>query len=448
MNIIIVGGGELGSIVAGQLISENHSVTVIEKLEKQAKYLNESIDALIINGDGNNVRFLKQANIERADLFLALSNNDNVNIISCGLVKKLSKATTIAKVENYSHYFPSSPNFPEDFGIDKTVATKQLSINKLVDLISEPDAIDHINFIHENVKIIGLEITEQFSETNVKIKDITQGNAIWENVRIIAIKKNNAVLIPGGNDVLSVGDKVYIIGKSENLKEVIERYFSLHVKIKSVIIIGGNLIGQEFAKRMANEGRTVCIIEEDEKICQRLTEELDNVLVINGSGLNQAVLSDLDMENAFVACVTQKDEQNIISAVMAKRNGAYKAVCNISNIAISSIINQVKDIDSVFSTESLAFGEIIKYCRKGDILSVIPIPYIDAETIKIKISNKIALLDKALCSIKFPPGMIVGAILRDDEVIIPHGDDEIKMDDILIVFVLPQSKKQVEKLFA
>jgi trk system potassium uptake protein TrkA len=282
----------------------------------------------------------------------------------------------------------------------------------------------------------------------VKIKDITQGNAIWENVRIIAIKKNNAVLIPGGNDVLSVGDKVYIIGKSENLKEVIERYFSLHVKIKSVIIIGGNLIGQEFAKRMANEGRTVCIIEEDEKICQRLTEELDNVLVINGSGLNQAVLSDLDMENAFVACVTQKDEQNIISAVMAKRNGAYKAVCNISNIAISSIINQVKDIDSVFSTESLAFGEIIKYCRKGDILSVIPIPYIDAETIKIKISNKIALLDKALCSIKFPPGMIVGAILRDDEVIIPHGDDEIKMDDILIVFVLPQSKKQVEKLFA
>lgn len=448
MNIVIVGGGELGSIVAGQLISENHSVTVIEKSEKQAKHLNESIDALIINGDGNDVRFLKQANIEKADLFLALSNNDNVNIISCGLVKKLSKGTTIAKVENYSHYFPSFPNLPEDFGIDKTVATKQLSINKLVDLISEPEAIDHINFIHENVKIIGLKITERFFETNIKIKDITEGNEIWENVRIIAIKKNNAVLIPGGNDVLNMGDKIYIIGKSDNLKVVIDRYFSSPVKIKSVIIIGGNLIGQEFAKRMANEGRIVTIIEEDEKICHRLTEELDNVLVINGSGLNQAVLSDIDMENAFVACVTQKDEQNIISAVMAKKNHAYKAVCNISNIAISSIINQVKDIDSVFSTESLAFGEIIKYCRKGDVLSVIPIPYIDAETIKIKISNKIALLDKPLSTIKFPPGMIVGAILRDEEVIIPHGDDEIKMDDIVIVFVLPQSQKQVENLFA
>lgn len=448
MNIVIVGGGELGSMVAGQLIRENHSVTVIEKSEKQAKQLNDSIDALIINGDGNNIRFLKQANVEKADLFLALSNNDNVNIISCGLVKKLSAATTIAKVENYSHYFPSPPNLPEDFGIDETVATKQLSINKLVDLISEPDAIDHIHFIHENVKVIGTKLNDNFSGNGMKLKELTEGNEIWDNVRIIAIKKDNEVLIPGGDDVLNSGDKLYIIGKSNNLKDVIKRYFSSNVKIRSVVIIGGNRIGKEFAKRMVKEGRKVTIIEEDEKICHRLTEELDNVLIINGSGLNQTVLSDIDMENSFVACVTGKDEHNIISAVMAKRNHAHKAVCNISNVAVSSIINQVKDIDSVFSTESLAFGEIIKYCRKGDILSVTPVPYIDAETIKIKISKKISLLDKPLNSIKFPSGMIVGAILREEEVIIPHGDDEIKMNDIVIVFVLPQSKRMVENLFA
>jgi trk system potassium uptake protein TrkA len=448
MNIIIVGGGELGSMVADQLISENHSVTVIEKSEKQAKHLNDSIDALIINGDGNNVRFLKQANVDKADLFLALSNNDNVNIISCGLVKKLSNATTIAKVENYLHYFPAPPNLPVDFGIDKTVATKQLSINKLVDLISEPDAMEHIHFIHENVKVIGTMINEHFSGNGMMLKDITQGNKIWENVRIIAIKKDNEVLIPGGDDILHTGDKLYIIGKSNVLREVIKLYFASNVKVKSVVIIGGNQIGREFAKRMVKEGRKVTIIEEDEKICHQLAEELDNVLIINGSGLNQTVLSDLDMENSFVVCVTGRDEHNIISAVMAKKNHAYKAVCNISNVAVSSIINQLKDIDSVFSTESLAFGEIIKYCRKGDILSVTPVPYIDAETVKIKISKKIALLDKPLSKVKFPTGMIVGAIFRDDEVIIPHGDDKIKMDDIVIVFVLPQSKKLVEKLFA
>ena len=291
-------------------------------------------------------------------------------------------------------------------------------------------------------------INENFIGNGMQLKDITKGNEIWDKVRIIAIKKDNEVLIPRGDDIIQTGDKLYIIGKSNILKEVIKLYFASNVKVKSVIIIGGNRIGREFAKKMQEQGRKVTIIEEDEKICQRLSEELDNVLVINGSGLNQNVLSDLEMENSFVVCVTGKDEHNIISAVMAKKNHAYKAVCNISNVAISSIINQVKDIDSVFSTESLAFGEIIKYCRKGDILSVTPVPYIDAETIKIKVSKKIPLLNKTLSSVKFPPGMIIGAIYRNEEVIIPRGDNKIILGDIVIVFVLPQSKKLVEKLFA
>ncbi|MEA2078027.1 MAG: Trk system potassium transporter TrkA [Candidatus Marinimicrobia bacterium] len=448
MNIVIVGGGELGSMVAEQLIRENHSITVIEKSKKQAQFLNDSLDALVINGDGNDVKRLLQANVEKADLFLALSNNDNVNIVSCGLVKKLSEATTIAKVENYLHYFPGPPNLPSDFGIDKTVATKQLSINKISDLISEPDAMEHIHFIHENVKIIGTVINEHFYGNGMKLKDITLENKIWDKIRIIAIKKDNEVLIPGGDDVLHTGDKLYIIGKADILKEVINLYFASKVKIKSVVIVGGNRIGSNFAKKAVKEGRRVTIIEEDEQVCARLTEELDNVLIIHGSGTNQKVLSDLDMENSFVVCVTGNDEHNIISAVLAKKNNAHKAVCNISNVAISPIVNQLKEIDSVFSTESLAFAEIIKYCRKGGILSVTPVPYIDAETIKIKISKDISILNTPLSKVKFPSGMIIGAIFRDNEVIIPHGNEEIKMNDIIIVFVLPESKKQTEKLFA
>ena len=448
MNIVIVGGGELGSMVAKQLVAENHNLTIIEKSENQAKFLNDSLDAHIINGNGNDVSRLLQANIEKADLFLALSNNDDVNIICCALVKKHSKATTIAKVENYVHYFPGPPNLPSDFGIDETVATKQLSINKIMELISEPDAMEHIHYIRENVKVIGTVIKDNFYGNGMKLKDITSKNDIWQKVRIIAINKQNEVMIPGGEDFLNTGDKLYIIGKSNILKDVINLYFATKVKIKSVIIVGGNRIGKEFAKRAVAEGRRVTIIEEDEKVCERLTEELDNVLIVNGSGTNQEILSDLDMEKSFVACVTENDEHNIISAVLAKKNHAYKAVCNISNVAISSIINEVRDIDSVFSTESLAFAEIIRFCRKGDILSVTPVPYIDAETIKIKVSKKIPLLNKPLSKIKFPKGMIVGAIFRDDNVIIPYGDDEIKLNDIIILFVLPESKKQAEKMFA
>ncbi|MCK4812528.1 MAG: Trk system potassium transporter TrkA [Candidatus Marinimicrobia bacterium] len=448
MNILIVGGGELGSLIAEQLVHENHNITVIEKSEKQAKRLSNSLDALVITGSGTNVSVLLKANVEKANLFLALSNNDNVNIVSCGLVKKISQATTIAKVENYNHYFLNPLNNPADFGIDEIVATKQLSINKIVDLISEPAAMEHIHFIRENVKIIGTVISEDFSGNGMMLKDITRQNKIWQKVRIIAVKKDHEVAIPDGNDILHTGDKLYIIGKSNTLKEVINLYFASRVKIRNVIIIGGNRIGREFAKIQVKNGKKVIIIEEDEKVCARLSEELDNVLIIHGSGTNQTVLSDLDMENSFVVCVTENDEHNIISAVLAKKNNAYKAICNISNIAISSIISQVQEIDSVFSTESLALAEIMKYCRKGDILSITPVPYIDAETIKIKISEKISILGKPLNEVKFPKGMIIGAIIRSNHVIIPHGDDEIQLNDIVIIFVLPESKKQVEKIFA
>jgi len=448
MNICIVGGGELGSLIAEQLVMEGHDLSIIEKSEKQAKTLNDQLDAFVVNGNGTNVTNLEKANIQKADLFLALSNDDNVNIVSCGLVKKISDATTIAKVENYNQYFQNLRNKPSDFGIDKAVATKQLSINKITELLSEPDAIEHIHFIRENVKIIGVQISEDFSGRGKMLKDFTRENSIWEKVRIVAVKKSSHVYIPGGNDILSKDDKLYIIGKSKVLREVIRLYFASKVKIRNVIVIGGNRIGKEFARIEAANGRKVTLVEEDEKLCARLSEELGNVLVVSGSGTNKSVLAELDMENAFVVCVTESDEHNIISAVLAKKNNAYKAVCNISNIAISAIISQVKEIDSVFSTESLALAEIIKYCRKGDILSITPIPYLDAETIKIKISKKIPVLDKPINAIKFPPGMIIGAIVRQNDVFIPHGSDKIMINDILIIFVLPESKKAVEKMFS
>ncbi|MDD3715880.1 MAG: Trk system potassium transporter TrkA [Candidatus Marinimicrobia bacterium] len=448
MNIVIVGGGELGSAVAGELIREDHDVTVIEKSDKKAKFLNDSLDAFVITGSGTDIRILRHANVEKADLFLALSNDDNVNIVSCGLVKKLSSATTIAKVENVNHYFPGPPNTPEDFGIDRIVASKQLTINKIVDLIAEPDTIEHIHFLKENVRVFGIVVGEDFSGKDKKLKEVTQEDAIWNKIRVIAIKKGNIVRIPGGEDRLQVGDKLYIIGKSDTLHKLISLYFASHIKVRKVIINGGNRIGRELARLQEKNGKRVTIIEEDERECERLTEELDNVLIIKGSGTNPGVLAELDMEDAFVVCVTPDDEHNIISAVLAKKHKAFKAVCNISNIAISSIINQVKEIDSVFSTESLAVGEIMKYCRKGDILSVSPVPYIDAETVKIKISQELPILGKTLNEIEFPKGMIIGVIYRDGQVIIPHGEDRLLLGDVAIIFVLPESKRLIETIFA
>ncbi len=450
MNILVIGGGELGAMISEQLISEGHAVTLIEKSEKTAKKLNDELDALVLTGSGIDVAVLSKANVEKTELFLALTNDDNVNIISCNLVKRLShyRAYTIAKIENSSRYFSNPIIDSADFGIDNMIATRQLSINKISDLIAEPETIEIINFHDNDIRIVGIQVTDSFIGAGKTMREIALLDKSWKKARIIAVNRNNTVTIPTGSDSIYPGDRIFIIGNSESVKNVIQTFFPSDTKIKKIIIFGGNRIGRELARTESLLGRKVTLVEEDEDICLKLSEELDNVLIINGSGTNSAVLDELDMKDSFVACVTDRDEQNIISAVLAKSKGAYKAVCNITNIAISQIINDIQDIDSVFSTESLALSEILNYCRRGEILSVYPIPSMKAETMKIKISSNLDILDKPLKEINIPKGLIIGAILRDKKIIIPYGNDDIRLDDFVICFLLPSAKKAAKELFS
>ncbi|MCK5761215.1 MAG: Trk system potassium transporter TrkA, partial [Candidatus Delongbacteria bacterium] len=372
--------------------------------------------------------------------FLALTNDDNKNIISCSLAKKLgNNITTIAKVENYIYYFSDDKIQPNDYGIDQVVASTRLAINKLQDLIKEPDAIENMYFFNDKIQIIGVNISRDFSLSGMTLKQIASEHPEWQRSKIIAIKHGDGVLVPTGNDTIQPGDKLYIIGTNKILRDVLSKYFTSRKKIKDIVIFGGNRIGKEFAQSEAAKGKNVTIFDDDIKVCRKLSEELDNILVIHGSGTNQKALEEINMKDACVVCVTTDDEYNIISAVLAKQNGAIKAICNIRNISIGKIVNQISDIDSVFSPEELTLAEILKYCRKGNILSITHMPNLNAETIQVHITENIPITDKPLKDVKFPKGMIIGALVRDKKVIIPSGNDEIKLNDIVIAFVLPDA---------
>ncbi len=450
MNILIIGGGELGIMIAGHLINENHSVTLLEKSEELASKLAEQLDGLILPGSGVDVNVLLKANVEKTDLFIALTNDDNVNILSCCMVKRLShyRAQTIAKTENFFRYFSNPLIHHADFGIDNIIAPKQLSISKLSRLIAEPDTVENINFHDNDIKIVGIDIRENSSISGKSIKEIAFSDKTWSKIRLIAITENGSIIIPKGDCVIKKGSRVFLAGNSETLKDITDRYFTSGIKIKNIIIIGGSKVGRELAKVQAKAGNKVIIIEENEKLCKNISDEFDNILVVHGTGTNRSVLSEIDMKNSYVICVTDKDEQNIISAVMAKKNGAFKAVANIRNIAITPIISGISDIDYVFSTESLALAEILNYCRKGDILSVYPIPELKAQTMKIKITGEIDIIDTPLKNIKFPEGMMIGAIIRGEKVIIPHGNDDVRFNDLVILFLLPSCVEKAKKMFS
>lgn len=450
MNILIIGGGELGSMIAEQLIFEGHAVTIIEKSDDISKKLNEELDALVLKGSGIDVNMLSKANVDKTELFLALSNDDNVNIVACNLVKRLShyNAYTIAKIENASRYFSNPIIESADFGIDNMIATKQLTINTISDLIAEPETSEIINFHDNDIKIIGVQVPESFKGNGKKIHEIASIDKAWRKVRIIAVKNSNSVIIPSGNDIIHHGSKIFMLGNTESLHTITQEYFPAEKKIKKIIIFGGHRIGGELARRESLLGKSVTVVEENETICSNLSEELNGVMIINGSGTNNSVINELDMKGSFVVCVTESDEQNVITAVLAKRNGAFKAVCNIRNISISPILNDIQDIDSVFSTETLALSEILNYCRKGEIISVYPLPNLKIETMKIRISEELEILDKPLKDVRLPKGMIIGVIQRDNKIIIPYGNDDIRINDLVICFMLPSVKKAAKALFS
>ncbi|MBN2857737.1 MAG: Trk system potassium transporter TrkA [Candidatus Delongbacteria bacterium] len=450
MNILIVGGGELGSVIAGHLTSEKHNITIIEKSDLAAKKLSDELDAYVLTGSGTDVNVLSKSNLEKTELFLALTNDDNVNIVACNIVKVLShyKAYTIAKVENALRYFSNPLLSHKDLGIDHLIATKLLSINKISALIEAPETFENIFFHDNGIKIVGVNIKPEFKGIDIPVRELVLRNKKWNKLRIVAINRNNKTSIPNGDSLIKPFDKIYIAGKSETLNELVRSEFPIEINLKKIIIFGGNRIGKELALRQSRLNRKVTLVEDNEKICEQLSRDLENVLIVKGTGTNPSVLSELDMKDAYVVCVTENDEQNIISAVLAKRSGAFKAVCNISNIAISSIINELRDIDSVFSTEDLALSEILTFCSRGEILTVHPIPNLRAETIKIRIREKLPIIDKQIKDIKFPKEMIIAAIVRDEKIIIPHGNDDLRINDLVILFILPSAKNAAKEIFS
>ena len=449
MKIIIVGGGEKGLALAN-LLTNKHQVTIIEQDEQIIKSLQSELDALIIQGNGIDINILKQANVKNASLFLAVTNDDNINIIACFMAKRLNKKNLIivGKIEDAYLYFSNHSIQPKDFSINMLIDPKILSIQKIIKLIEHPEANEIVNYSGKQSQLIGIRVNKSFSFIGKSLKDIGNVNEIYKKIRIVAIYRNEEIIIPTGKDIILPKDKIYIIGRTDIVEKVRKIHFDPKFHLRNIVIIGGNKIGKELAKSLVDIGKKVTIIEANKNKCEQLSQELNNVLIIHGSGTDAYTFNEVMIENSCFVSITNDDEYNMISAVYAKKYKALKTICMIRNIALVSIIHNMTAIDAVFSPHQLTVGEILRYCRKGDIISVTSFSEINAETIDVLISEKISILNKPLQDIKFPSGMIIGVITRENKVIIPTGQDMIKLNDKVVIFVLPSAIYEVQKIFS
>lgn len=445
MNILIIGAGEVGFHLTRRLSGEKHNIILLEKDPEKARRAEEQLDAMVVVGSGSSYQDLKKAHIEQTDIFAALSNVDEVNLLACRFAQKVNVPYKIARVRNPEYTRPHFILSRQEMGIDLLIHPERETADAIVRLIRQSSATDVIDFAGGKIELLGIRLENDSPILNQPLKDIwkTFGNL---RARIVAIKRKERTIIPGGDDVLVPGDQVFIITDKSLIPTIIKISGKENTTIQNIMILGGGLIGQFVASDLQDR-INVKIIESRSDRSEEIAGLLKHSLVIHGDGTDMDLLAlegIIDMD-AFIA-VTGDDETNIISTLMARHLQVPRTIALVNKTEYLPITPTI-GMDAVVSKKLLTANAILRYIQRTTFEAVVTIPGVDAEVFEIIPHSSSKIVKKPLRSIHFPRFAIVGAVRRENEVLIPDGNTQIQAGDRVVIFALPQAIPDVEHLF-
>jgi trk system potassium uptake protein TrkA len=445
MRIVIAGMGDVGYHLAKQLSSEEHDIIAIDMDQQRLSHTDSMADILTINGSSTSISILKQAQVERADLFVAVTSFEEVNVTSSILAKKLGAKKTIARIAN-SEYLEEDVaiNFAE-IGVDFMIYPEELAAREMVNLILRSAATDVMDFEGGKLSVIGLRLDKDAPVVRKTIVEIAKEFETFD-FRIVALHRNFRTIIPKGNDKFFANDQVFVIAKPEGNNVVMKLAGKEDVKFDNIMILGGSKIGRRIAQQLEDK-MSIKLIEADEEKTIMLADNLKNTLVIRGDGrdidlLAQEGIIDVD---AFVA-VTEDAETNIITCLMAKHLGVKKAIALVDKVDYIPL-TQTIGLDSLINKKIIAANNISRFIRKSEVLALSTIEGIDAEILEYVAQQDSKVTKKPIKDLNFPKEAIIGGIVRGEESIIAVGDTKIQNGDKVVVFALPGGVKKTENFF-
>jgi len=446
MNIVIVGAGDIGFHLCERLSFEKNDITLIDTDPQKVEHAKEHLDANIIEGSGASINILQTANVENAEIFAALTNNDEVNIIACQIAKKMGVPTTILRVRNPEYLSENNIFNKNDLGADFIIQPEQHTANAIVQLIRQANATDIIEIEEGKVTLIGVRLDKNCSVLNTPLVEI--GNKFGNPpLRILAIKRKLFTIIPKGNDKLLNGDQIYLICDKEYLPEALKHLGKENTHIENIMIIGGGLVTQFIAQELERE-ISIKIIESNEKKANLLAEKLKNALVINGDGsdIDLLMFEGLTDMDEFIAA-SSDDEKNLITSLIARHLQIPRTITVVRKMEYVSLTHAI-GLDAVVNKQMITVNVIKQIIRRRKLALFAEIPSIDAEIMEFIAHPNSKITKYPLYKIDFPNDAIVGAVIKpDNSLIIPRGNTQIEPDDKVIVFTLPKSLNAVEKLF-
>ncbi len=446
MYIIIIGAGDVGYNLAKQLSREDHDIIVIEKDRDKHMRVAESLDVQAICGNGVSYSVLEQANIRDADMLVAVTTSDEVNLLSVLIAKEYGVGKTVARVKNSEFLREDAPLNPEKFHIDLLIHPESVAADAAIRLLEHTSVSHVIEFEDGSINLIGIELDASCPLIHKTLIEI--GRELRELVfRVIAIQRHDLTRIPTGSDELLPGDRIFIAAKKESLSRVLQAFGKEEMKkIQYIMIMGGGQTGYVLARGLECD-RDVKLIEVDQKKATFLGENLKKTLVIHGDGrdLNLLALEGITDMEAFIA-VTGDDETNIISCLMAKHLKVPRIIAMINKMNYTPILHTI-GIDAYISKQMLTVDAILKFIRKGEIVSVASLPGITAEALEMIPKEGSKITRKPLSKLKLPNNAILGVVMRENNVFIPVGDTQIRAGDRVVLFALPSAIRELENFF-
>ncbi len=452
MNIIICGAGRVGSTIAKLLSSQNHSITVIDQSSDDIQKINETLDVKAIVGKATSPAILEKANISEANMIIAVTRNDEINMLICQIAYSLFKIPKkIARIRAQEYLDPkfsqlfNRENLPIDFVISPEIEIAKSIHRKL----ESPGASDNVPFASNNIRLLEILVDERCPINNIKLNELTKKFPKL-NANILGVVRDNNFIFLKKNDVLKKNDKAYVAINALQIQETLEAFGHNDPISKKILLIGGGNIGYNLAKYIessANDTR-LKIIEKNKDRAEFLASELSNTIVINGNGLDEDVLKEANLdETETVIALTNDDEDNLMVGVLVEKFSQNKRTMVLTTKPNYSLLQTSLNIDDLIDPRMNTVSSILKHVHKGTIESAYSILNGEYEVIEAEIIETSDLINKELKNADLPDEIKIGAVLRDKEVIIPRSNYIFKKNDIIVFIAKKDQIPLVENIF-
>ena len=445
MKAIIVGAGEVGYHLADRLSREGHEITLVERDAGRESHLKDRINASVVTGSGASASLLERAGIADAELFIAVTDVDEVNMFACLLARQYNVPHKIGRVNSIEYTHAEGKLNADKLGIELLINPQYVVAEEICEIVEYRDAVEAAEFAEGRVVFLSYPVEEGNPFVGKALKDLglSQGTA---RLVVTSIKRGEKTIIPHGNDVLEKNDVISIVCIKADLPEIRKQFGFKSPDARNVFILGGGHVGYEVANRLSDGKHNIKIIDNDNRHCRELAEKLEDVLVLctDATDVDTLKAEGIQKADAFIA-VTSDDQSNILGSLLAKKYGCKRAITLVNQPELGQLAKNL-GINAVISPRLSTASAILKYIRRGKVLSMVE--QSDAEVLELQLPEKSKIINQPIRNIQLPKGAIIGAIVRESGVVIPSGDDQLCAEDRVIVFTLLESIPQVEHFFS